>query len=425
MALGARVGARLRPAVAGAGHRRRRDGARRARRDRQARGRAFPRRTAPVERSGVGADQRVVLRLLVARSGVRDRCHRPIARRARSRGRPALPAVPLARGLRRRRITFGGLAIIVGAWTIDALLQAITGTSPLFFGLDQIKHAISGHGMCTDAAAASVDRLSGFLGPCNLKLGQIVASLSPFALIAASKRWGILGWCVAAALVGAVILLSGTRAAWISYALVLLWSGWGLLGWKRLLAVFAFGAISIAALGIFVPQVQERLVRSTHLLAANESDVDNALSGRGRIWSAAWCMYRTHPINGVGARGFRDAFNECDQEKGQLAAWGEGPALHAHQLLLEVGSETGTFGLLMWLAGVALGWRAWRYSDANARDNARPAMLALAVTIFPFNTHLAFYSTFWGGVTLLLAALFSGSLLARDAEAATVAVPKP
>ena len=39
-------------------------------------------------------------------------------------------------------------------------------------------------------------------------------------------------------------------------------------------------------------------------------------------------------------------------------------------------------------------------------------MLALLVTVFPFNTHLAFYSTFWGGFTLLLAALYAGSLLA-------------
>ena len=45
-------------------------------------------------------------------------------------------------------------------------------------------------------------------------------------------------------------------------------------------------------------------------------------------------------------------------------------------------------------------------------------MLALAVTLFPFNTHLAFYSTFWGGLALMLAALYAGSLLARDAEAA-------
>ena len=41
-------------------------------------------------------------------------------------------------------------------------------------------------------------------------------------------------------------------------------------------------------------------------------------------------------------------------------------------------------------------------------------MLALLVTVFPFNTHLAFYSTFWGGVALMLAALYAGSLLGRE-----------
>jgi len=43
-------------------------------------------------------------------------------------------------------------------------------------------------------------------------------------------------------------------------------------------------------------------------------------------------------------------------------------------------------------------------------------MLALAATVFPFNTHLAFYSAFWGGVTVLLAALFVGTLLAREPD---------
>ena len=70
--------------------------------------------------------------------------------------------------------------------------------------------------------------------------------------------------------------------------------------------------------------------------------------------------------------------------------------------------------LLLWLAGAALAWRAWRYASQAAKEHARPAMLALAVTVFPLNTHLAFYSTFWGGLTLLLAALYAGSLLARD-----------
>ena len=85
--------------------------------------------------------------------------------------------------------------------------------------------------------------------------------------------------------------------------------------------------------------------------------------------------------------------------------------------MLEVLSETGIIGLLLWLAGAALGWRAWCYADAGARERARPAMLALAVSVFPLNTHLAAYSTFWGSVLLLLAALYAGSLWGREAPA--------
>jgi len=252
------------------------------------------------------------------------------------------------------------------------------------------------------------------LGPCNLKLGVVLASLSPFALYAAGRRLGAAGWMVAAAALGVVVVFAGSRASWITYALVLVLSGWRLLGWRRLLGMFAFGAIALVVLGVASPQVRERLERTTHALSASEEGVDTALSGRTRIWGAALCMAGEHPFNGVGARNFRDAFPACDPSPAETAAWGAGPALHAHQIVLEILSETGVFGLLLWLAGAALGWRAWRFADAAARERARPAMLALVVTLFPFNTHLAFYSTFWGGLTLLLAALYAGSLLARD-----------
>ena len=318
---------------------------------------------------------------------------------------------------RGRRTTFGGLAVIMAVWTVDALAQAIFGTSPLFFGIDAIKQLISGHGMCTAEEVASVDRLSGILGPCNLKLGLVLASLSPFLLFAAGRRFGTTGWLVAAAAVGLVILLAGSRASWITYGLVILFSGWGLLGWRKLLGVFAFGAVALVVLTAASPQVRERIVRTTHVLQADEAGVDMALSGRSRIWGAATCMVREHPVNGVGARGFREAFPACDPEPGEVAAWGDGPALHAHQIVLEVLSETGVFGLLLWLAGAAMAWRAWRFADAASREHARPAMLALVVTVFPLNTHLAFYSTFWGGLTLLLAALYAGSLLAQPTAA--------
>ncbi|MBW8810316.1 MAG: O-antigen ligase family protein, partial [Lysobacter sp.] len=242
-----------------------------------------------------------------------------------------------------RRTTFGGLAIIVGIWTVDALLQAISGTSP--------------------------------------------------------RRFGRGGWLAATAAVGIVVVLAGSRASWITFALVLLLSGWRVLGWKRLLGLFAAGLLALVVLNQTSTQVHQRLDRTAQIVGADLAGVDTALSGRTRIWRAALCMVAEHPINGVGARGFREAFPACDPQPGVTTSWGYGPALHAHQLLLEVLSETGAFGLLMWLAGAALAWRAWTFADGAARERARPAMLALLVTVFPFNTHLAFYSTFWGGLT--------------------------
>ncbi len=314
----------------------------------------------------------------------------------------------------RRALTLGGLAVISGLWTVDALAQAIVGTSPLFWSMDQLKWAFSGHGLCAPEEMALVDRLSGVLGPCNLKFGQVLASLSPFLLFAASRRAGILGWSLVAAAVGVVLVLAGSRAAWLTYALVLVFSGWRLIGVRGLLACLAVGAVAAVVLTVSVPQVGDRVARTAMAWEGESDGVNQALSGRAQIWSAATCMIEAHPINGVGARGFRDAYPGCNPDPAAQEVWGAGPALHAHQILLEILSETGILGLLLWLAAVAQAWRAWRFAPPEARERARPAMLALAVTVFPLNTHLAFYSTFWGGLTLLLAALYAGSLLARD-----------
>ncbi|WP_133000448.1 O-antigen ligase family protein [Luteimonas arsenica] len=328
---------------------------------------------------------------------------------------------------RGRRLTFTGLAVIVGIWTLDALVEVVFDASPLFWGIDAAKQAISGRPMCDLDELARADRLGGVLGPCNLKLGLVLASLSPFALYAAGRRWRTAGWVLAAAAIGVVIVFAGSRASWLTYALVLLLSGWRLLGWRRLLLVFAIGVVATVAISLASPEVRGRFERTTQAFQDNEAGVDAALSGRTRIWGAALCMVREHPVNGVGARGFREAFPACDPEDGAIAAWGEGPALHAHQIVLEVLSETGIVGLLLWLSGVALALRAWRYASAAARRRAGPAMLALLVTVFPLNTHLAFYSTFWGALTLMLAALYAGSLLARagDADEGAASAPPP
>jgi len=322
---------------------------------------------------------------------------------------------------RGRRITLNGLAVIVLVWTLDALIETVTGTSPLFWSVDHVKQLLSGRRMCPPDTDLS--RVSGVFGPCNVKLGVVLASLSPFLLYAAVRRFGIGGWIIAAALVGAVIVLSGMRAAWLTFALVIVCSGLHLFGWKKALAGLLGGTLLFGILALSVPYVGQRLATTTQAMQYSHQSVDAALSGRLRVWSAAWCMYAEHPINGVGTRRFRDAFSECDPAPDRPSLWGEGPAFHAHQIVLEIASETGTLGLLLWLAGIVLAWRAWRFAPPTARDQARPAMLAVLVTIFPLNTHLAFYSTLWGGLALMLAALYTGCLFGRMQQESTPAAP--
>ena len=307
-------------------------------------------------------------------------------------------AVATARG---RRIVFLGLGLIAGAWALDAAVQAVTG-----FSL---------------GGANSSDRLSGIFGAGNLKLGLVLATLSPFALDAAARRFHASGWFAAAMLLGSVILLAGSRASWLVFALVLLGSGWRRLGCKRL-AVSLLGGLAMASVLAlaFSTQFESRIERSLAVFSGDRAGLDQALSGRLSIWHAAAGMIAEHPVNGVGVRGFREAYARYAAPDDFWLAHGQQGALHAHQVVFEVLSETGAVGLLLWLMGAALAWRAWRWSLPAARRRAAVPALALAVTAFPFNTSLAFYSTFWGGAFLLLLALFAGTLFAlQDDEPAT------
>lgn len=306
-----------------------------------------------------------------------------------------LAAIAVADG-HGRRVVFQGIAIIAGLWVLDGLVQAATGWSL--------------------GGPITQDRLSGIFGSDKLKLGLVLASLSPFVLDAAGRRFRLPGWILMALMLAVVIVLAGARAAWLTYALVLLWMGGRRFGYRRTLALVALAGVLGVALATSVsPALHARWERTAAVFSGDRAGLDHALSGRITIWRAAIGMVLEHPINGVGVRGFRDAYPAYRPDEDVVL--GGDVAFHAHQIVLEVASETGGIGLLLWLAGAAMGVRAWRVASPVARDRARVPMTALAVTVFPANTHLAFYSTFWGGLTLLLVALYLGSLLAREDDA--------
>ena len=71
---------------------------------------------------------------------------------------------------------------------------------------------------------------------------------------------------------------------------------------------------------------------------------------------------------------------------------------------------TGVVGLALWLAAAVLAVRRWRAVGPAARARAFPATVALGVMLFPLNTHLAFYSAWWGLLFAWVLALWCASL---------------
>jgi O-antigen ligase len=302
----------------------------------------------------------------------------------------------LAGQARTRAILWELIAALAGLWTLDALVQAASGWSL--------------------GGAMTADRVSGVFGADDLKLGPVLAVLSPFVLLSARERLGRTGLFVAWLLLAAAILLAGARAGWLMYALVTLVLLRRELPRARdfVLALLAAGVLAgvVGALAYQAsPPFAERVARTAAVFDGGRAGIDHALAGRLPIFETAWAMGAAHPVNGVGVRGYREAYAEhAAPDDPWLRPENGGAALHPHQLLLELWAETGAIGLLAWFAGAWLAIRAWRRADAAARAAALAPGLALAVMVFPLNTHFAFYSSFWGLLFAWLLALYAAAL---------------
>ncbi len=314
------------------------------------------------------------------------------------------------------------VAIMLGIWCIDALVQATSGFS------------LGGR--------SYTDRISGVFGNDNLKLGLVTATLAPIGLFVAQqfqpqwfspklKFFGLIAvWLIFAT----VILLAGARASWVMFALVSVL--WGLrLGGYNLrkvglgLLIGLSAAIGLAAvLNASNSRFAQRVDRTMAIFDLQTADF--ALAGRVPIWQTAVNMAVAHPVNGVGVRAFRYSYPEFAQTGDPWvhvmpAANNTGTqaigaqtigASHPHQLLLEILTETGLIGLLLWTFALIVLVRAWRFANPAQRANAWPYGCALIVLTFPINTHTALYSSFWAGVVWWLVAMLSANLDGVDAS---------
>ncbi len=279
-------------------------------------------------------------------------------------------------------------------WVVDALIQAAVGYDLLGY--------------------AYPARLNGIFGPTNWKLGLTLAMLSPMVWEYVSRHGA--KWHLALAWLGtaAVVLLASNRESWIVFALATVMWVWVYarrMGFNpaRLLVPIVLVAV-LAGLGAYQvnPKFEQRVNQSVAAQDFSYESLNAASSMRLQIWVNAIKVFEQHPFNGAGVRAFRYAYPDVAEE-GDLFISSDGKTgvIYAHQLLLEVGSETGILGLAGLLVFITILFRTGRGLSGNVL--AWTGWLGLFVWIFPVNAHTAIYSAYWSLLLgWLLALSFAG-----------------
>jgi len=289
-------------------------------------------------------------------------------------------------------------------WLGDAILQALVGVD--LFGFERIPQ-----------------RLNGLFGD-KLKLGIVLAVFSPLLFEYARHTWSRKVCWLLSLTTLVVLLLAGSRAGWVMFAVLLgaygliMVSRRGRLPYREVGAVLVLAVTAAVSLYQFSDDFKRRADQTLLFFQGDERAMDAALSGRLPIWRTAVDMIARHPVNGVGARGFRYDYPAHARPGDPFLGAGGTGATHAHQLLLDVLSETGLIG------GLGLGFafwvlaRAWARAAPAQRRWMLPGALGVLAALFPVNTHLALYSSFWSQILLWLIALYFAGMAAGQATGA-------
>jgi O-antigen ligase len=284
-------------------------------------------------------------------------------------------------------------------WAVDGFVQLIFGAD--LFGI-----------------AMNPDRLNALFVQKYQFFGPTLAMLSPLLLEHARRHWPAWAWVAGFTLTLGAVLIAGMRAGWLIMGLVLLVYIWlmtrrenrDLRKVSLSIPVFVFTAI----IGSYLvsPLFQARLEHSLVITQGTGKAVSDASNLRMPIFSTSLAMFKAHPVNGVGVRAFPRAYMDyaAPDDVHIQNSGGKSGATHAHNLVLEVMADTGSIGLLCLLAGFALVLRFWRRMTTARRNEAFPFALALALVLFPLNSHFALYGTYMSSLIWILFGLWAACI---------------
>ena len=301
----------------------------------------------------------------------------------------------------------GLCAWLLLVWVVDGIVQMAAGRNLLGF------------------AAPAGDRINALFGEEGLVYGTLLAVLCPLLWEHAARRWS--RWQLAAVVIATVvvILAAGARSAWITVVVILL--AYGVLLWRRrghfplplFALVLAGSVLAVAALWAGSERFANRLENAVGAFTGSTAIMEDAIGHRLWIWRGAVNMIEANPLNGVGAGGFRYAFPAYPAKDDPFV--NADPPIspyHSHNLWLEILSESGLVGALGLFSLLTLLLVVGIRAPASARRLMLPYALCLLAAYFPFNTHMAIYSSFWSQIVWWLIALYCaayGAALAADA----------
>ena len=299
-----------------------------------------------------------------------------------------------------RDIVMTGLAVIVGFWLADTLIQRVYGVD--LFARTPVMGRVSGP-------------FKGLHMPIHLTL------LLPMVLAHLRSRFKSYIFWLFFVLSLLVLFWAGSRASWIA----LLWGAF-LYGVYVLKyspkKPYAFLAVLVVSIGIvftaayhYDSSFKERMNRSLLAFDGSYKSVNVASSNRLPIWEAGARVFLDSPITGIGARGFRfvyqDFANKQNPFKNTLMP-------HPHLFVLEILVETGMIGFfaMIWALALIVKMGARSLPTANLVQVA--AFITLCIAFFPLNTHVALYGgsysqLAWLMTAIVLSYLFNTSALSR------------
>ena len=299
------------------------------------------------------------------------------------------------------------IAMGVAFWLAYAALQVVTGQ-------DLFREVWQGADGRISGPFTNPNIMGYYAGPYS-------AVLLMFAL---QKKWNPIWLAALFLFTSFIILLNNSRGGWVMYVIVSI-----VFVWKAFIAprkhkrLICTGILLLSISGVIglyfsSANFRERADQTLIALHGTETALNEALSNRLPVWMASCRAIKDHPINGCGARNFREvALNYWPKEK-----YGTpekiGNTFYAHQLVLEYAFGTGIIGILglMISAGLCLHW--WFRASPDQRMLASGYGLVLLADYFPLNTHRSMFASLEALSIWVIIALYCATVLPNPGKPA-------